>query len=106
MGLATKPRGLGISAGGCPVGQRLARFGRTSSFQHFQSDDLPFGPKEYRDKMKVGQNDICYITNECIRSALINIPGNFAQKGLEVLYMVDPVDEYCVRQLKEFDDKT
>ena len=24
-------------------------------------------------------------------------------KGLEVLYMVDPVDEYCVRQLKEFD---
>jgi molecular chaperone HtpG len=53
--------------------------------------------------MKVGQNDICYITNECIRSALINIPGNFAQKGLEVVYMVDPVDEYCVRQLKEFD---
>ena len=25
------------------------------------------------------------------------------KKGLEVLYMVDPVDEYCVRQLKEFD---
>ena len=24
-------------------------------------------------------------------------------KGLEVLYMVDPVDEYVVQQLKEFD---
>ena len=25
--------------------------------------------------------------------------------GLEVLYMVDPVHEYCVQQLKEFDGK-
>ena len=25
------------------------------------------------------------------------------RRGLEVLYMVDPVDEYCVQQLKEFD---
>ena len=25
--------------------------------------------------------------------------------GLEVLYMVDPVHEYCVQQLEEFDGK-
>jgi molecular chaperone HtpG len=29
--------------------------------------------------------------------------GTFRRKGLAVLYMVDPVDEYCVQQLKEFD---
>ena len=25
--------------------------------------------------------------------------------GLEVIYMIEPIDEYCVQQLKEFDGK-
>merc|ERR1712224_1144135 len=27
------------------------------------------------------------------------------KKGIEVIYMVDPIDEYCVQQLKEYDSK-
>merc|ERR1712224_731610 len=27
------------------------------------------------------------------------------KKGIEVIYMVDPIDEYCVQQLKEYDGK-
>merc|ERR1712023_148839 len=62
--------------------------------------------KEYIDRMKEGQSDIYYITGESI-GAVASSPfiETLKKKGLEVVYMVDPIDEYCVQQLKEFDGK-
>ena len=62
--------------------------------------------KEHVDRMKEGQNDIWHITGESI-TVVSSSPfeENLRRKGLEVLYMVDPVDEYAVQQLKEFDGK-
>ena len=75
-------------------------------YQTSKSGDEFISPKEYVDRMKEGQNDIFYITGESV-AAVSSYPFLEARRkqGLEVLYMVDPIDEYGVQQLKEFDGK-
>jgi len=62
--------------------------------------------REYASRMGEGQNAIFYITGES-RQAVANSPfvEKLKRRGLEVLMMVDPIDEYAVQQLKEFDGK-
>merc|ERR1712150_434329 len=67
-----------------------------------KSGDEQISFKEYVDRMKEGQNDIYYITGESI-AAVSSSPflESLRKKGIEVMYMVDPIDEYSVQQLKE-----
>ena len=57
--------------------------------------------------MKDGQKDIYFITGESVEivknSAFVE---RVTKRGFEVLYMCEPIDEYCVQQLREFDGKT
>merc|ERR1712054_356543 len=83
-----------------------AKIAELMRYNTSKSGDEQISLKEYVDRMKEGQNDIYYITGESIAQVSSSpFLENLRKKGLEVLYVVDPVDEYAVQQLKEFDGK-
>merc|ERR1712029_1032520 len=61
---------------------------------------------DYVARMKENQKDIYYITGE---SKDVVSTSSFVERlkkrGFEVIYMTEPIDEYVVQQLKEYDGK-
>merc|ERR550519_3066183 len=61
---------------------------------------------DFVSRMKENQKDIYYITGE---SKEVVGSSSFVEtlkkRGLECIYMTEPIDEYVVQQLKEFDGK-
>ncbi|XP_037093508.1 heat shock protein HSP 90-alpha-like [Pollicipes pollicipes] len=70
------------------------------------SGDEPCSLKDYVSRMKENQTQIYYITGES-RDQVANsaFVERVRKRGFEVVYMVEPIDEYCVQQLKEYDGK-
>ena len=62
--------------------------------------------KDYISRMKEGQKGIFYITGESKASVAASpFLEGLRTRGYEVLYLVDPIDEYMVQQMKEYDGK-
>jgi len=63
--------------------------------------------KEYVSRMKEGQKSIYYITGESKEQVSNSAFVERVKKGgFEVIYMTEPIDEYCVQQLREYDGHT
>jgi len=76
-------------------------------FNTSASGDEMCSMKDYVSRMKENQKHIYYITGES-RDTVANsaFVERVKKRGFEVVYMTEPIDEYVVQQLKEFDGKT
>lgn len=71
-----------------------------------KSKDEMISLKEYVARMKENQKFIYYITGDS-KASLLNSPfiEKLKKKGYEVLLMSEPIDEYSIQQVKEFEGK-
>jgi molecular chaperone HtpG len=78
----------------------LLRYSSTKAMEE------PTSLKDYVTRMKEGQTAIYYITGDDKKKLEMSpFIEEAKRRDLEVLFMVDPIDEYVMQQVKDYEDK-
>nr|XP_023673633.1 endoplasmin-like isoform X5 [Paramormyrops kingsleyae]XP_023673634.1 endoplasmin-like isoform X5 [Paramormyrops kingsleyae]XP_023673635.1 endoplasmin-like isoform X5 [Paramormyrops kingsleyae]XP_023673637.1 endoplasmin-like isoform X5 [Paramormyrops kingsleyae] len=101
-----KEFGTNIKLGVIEDHSNRTRLAKLLRFQTSHNDTVLSGLEQYVERMKEKQDKI-YLMAATSRKEAESSPfvERLLKKGYEVIYLIEPVDEYCIQALPEFDGK-
>uniref|UniRef100_A0A6Q2YR99 Endoplasmin n=1 Tax=Esox lucius TaxID=8010 RepID=A0A6Q2YR99_ESOLU len=101
-----KEFGTNIKLGVIEDHSNRTRLAKLLRFQTSNSDTVLASLEQYVERMKEKQDKIYFMAGTSRKEAESSpFVESLLKKGYEVIYLTEPVDEYCVQALPEFDGK-
>ncbi|XP_019934531.1 endoplasmin [Paralichthys olivaceus] len=101
-----KEFGTNIKLGVIEDHSNRTRLAKLLRFQTSNSETVLASLEEYVERMKEKQDKIYFMAGTSRKEAEASpFVERLLKKGYEVIYLTEPVDEYCIQALPEFDGK-
>ncbi|KAG5261491.1 hypothetical protein AALO_G00284860 [Alosa alosa] len=101
-----KEFGTNIKLGVIEDHSNRTRLAKLLRFQTSNSEKEPASLEQYVERMKEKQDKIYFMAATSRKEAESSpFVERLLKKGYEVIYLTEPVDEYCIQALPEFDGK-
>uniref|UniRef100_A0A672Z7T9 Histidine kinase/HSP90-like ATPase domain-containing protein n=1 Tax=Sphaeramia orbicularis TaxID=375764 RepID=A0A672Z7T9_9TELE len=101
-----KEFGTNIKLGVIEDHSNRTRLAKLLRFQTSNSDTVLASLEQYVERMKEKQDKIYFMAGTSRKEAESSpFVERLLKKGYEVIYLTEPVDEYCIQALPEFDGK-
>ncbi|XP_007541888.1 PREDICTED: endoplasmin [Poecilia mexicana] len=101
-----KEFGTNVKLGVIEDHSNRTRLAKLLRFQTSNSDTVLSSLEQYVERMKEKQDKIYFMAGTSRKEAESSpFVERLLKKGYEVIYLTEPVDEYCIQALPEFDGK-